>query len=533
MEPLPPPLTDVSVASARYRLQGPRFVQEEFARDLNSVPTTVNEEGSVRFGDSLLLLHHGTEVLLQADRSLKDAVPSGVASRGETVAMRLTTGRALLPCARNSWMAARADRSDGFMDSLDVHYGQEICILTSPSLFDEALYLHLEAGPKVEGASQLVPMLVSRGARRARWRVLPAPRSYSHVQGNEAARNIEPAIPTLGQVVRVNESVSLESVSCAGYLLVSDIKLVHTAFGAECEVFGEIPPTAWPSDTIMSDAHTRIDGPKRATWSFVNDVWADRVAAVEALRRGPIEWKDEIGDNFAEQNVRVEPEIGQPPFQPPSSSERQRRESLVAELARKPESAFVGRIFAALRAKGGMHGVRRARRACRVADTSPSARLDGSGVVGGSISVSAFKGILGSRGVLLQSRELDALCRAFHAEDDVMNYSLFFDCMEGSISNVRCGVIERAYRKLQRVAQGSFVTVDDLLANWNPRCYPEVVAGELEQKEAFQDFFSQWEVGHHEGRISAEDFMSYYSDVSMAYADSDQFIEMLRTAYDL
>jgi len=139
-------------------------------------------------------------------------------------------------------------------------------------------------------------------------------------------------------------------------------------------------------------------------------------------------------------------------------------------------------------------------------------------------------------GVRLRPSEFGAVCEALSCVDtpDSVDYVLLFQYLGGGlIPESRLDTLKRAYRRLRRSASGDFVVVDTLLEIWSPRCYPGVASGDVEAKDAYRDFASQWEVLHHDGHVSPEDFLEYYRDVSIFYEDSADFIEMLRVAWDL
>merc|ERR1712232_562739 len=128
---------------------------------------------------------------------------------------RATTAKLMSPCVRNTFMLARADRNDGYKeDDLEVHYGQAVNILANMFLSDEVLYLHMEGATDAYGKS--IPSFVPRSARQALWRIMPAPRStldrQPETELERAAQDL--LIPRIGQVLRVNERVSLQSVRC-------------------------------------------------------------------------------------------------------------------------------------------------------------------------------------------------------------------------------------------------------------------------------------------------------------------------------
>jgi len=517
----PPPLVRGSKlhdSNARLRLRGPviESLPEDHAAVLTPVPTTVADSGVVRFGDSLLLLNHGTEVLLQADISRTTrVVDTSHTQQKEFDAHYVTTGKILQPCARNSFSVARADRKDEFGDSLEVHYGQVIRILASGHLSGTLLYLHLHSTPASVNESLLV--LLPRATKASLWRVIPRPQFESDNE-DTSTESVPRNQPTHGQALLINEAVGLEHVE-TGYLLMSDLILVNTGFGMECDAFvaeGVSASKAMRNHKLNSN---------HASWSFVNDSWVDAVAEVESARTGGKQWKEDKGDDFDGSS------LPQDILQEVLAAFKQMRdddiaslEKLHASIVHHPDPIVCQRIFAALRSNG-FHGVRKVRRMCISADFHRN----------GVVTADTFQGILAAGSVRLRPGELDELQSAFGNESNNMtlNYSDFFLYLAGRMSAQRLEVISRAYRKLQLVTQGSHVRVDDLMQRWSPSCYPQVVNGSMYKEDAYRDFLSQWEVCDHDGHVTPEDFMDYYRDVSASLEESTEFVNMMKVAWDL
>jgi len=540
--PLPQPMplveptpgrSDQRGGGARHvlRCPDPSELPDELAAALRTVPTTVHDdmdvekEGAVRFGDSLMLLHHGTEVLLQADiSSRRRVVDDAHPQLKEFDAIGVTTGRMLEPCARNTFSIGRANRTgDGYDDdNLEVHYGQDVLLMPSSFLCSQLLHLHVESPPEAsEPTSELV--FLARAARRSRWRVIPAPVDED-LKGIEAAR-ARKEVSDLGQVVRCNEKVAFQNVS-TGRLLMSDLTLVSTGFGSECRVYAEDAPERWAA------TETPSLGVKRATWTFVNDHWSDAVERAESSTRVVTAWTNENESAAENLNRRREQAHSALAFRPPVTKEKERREELRSRTLPIQASVVFKDVFQALR-NAGMHGVRKVRRACVQADPENV----------GEIRARIFQGFLSVHGMRVKESEFQAFSRGFPAENRGsdqfgvqelwVSYRAFFDYMEGVMPDARIDIIKQAYTKLHLASFDREVIIQDLFQHWNPRCYSEVQAGGMAPSEVFQDFCSQWNVGDHEGRISAEDFMEYYRDVSLTYSDTEKFIAMMRTAWSL
>eukprot|EP00929_Paragymnodinium_shiwhaense_P036658 TRINITY_DN19611_c0_g1_i3.p1 TRINITY_DN19611_c0_g1~~TRINITY_DN19611_c0_g1_i3.p1 ORF type:complete len:564 (+),score=89.03 TRINITY_DN19611_c0_g1_i3:58-1749(+) len=524
LAPPPPPVIESQWSGGARFILRPRTegdLDVKLKPLLEPAPTTVSDDGTIRFGDSLCILNHGTEVLLQAETSTSSPWGrSGVP----------TTGKILQPCARNTFSLARADRSDGYGESeLHVHYGQLVNILASSFLTSEVLYLHMEGGSLAGGGAGSSPAgFATRCARQARWRVLPAPRPGSeHVPGKETPTTAAAAVSAaelIGQVVRVNEAVAFQFVGC-GRLLASDMNMVKTEFGRECHVYGAIPPSSWP-------AQDNPLGPRRATWSFVNDVWADAVAEKEAqlgsamaasIWLGAAKGSDRDPDFKEVVRLRHMQEIdSMTVFKGTDGDRRQERQENLSMLQSNGLGLHIcERVFRELRANG-VHGVVKARRNCVLADAGRT----------GMIPDKVFLGVLTSHGIYLLATEYQTMQQALGVTDGFVSYTKFFDLMEGvGMTEARRDEVRKAYSKLHAQKQDRQVTVEDLMRHWRPQCYPEILAGTMPEVDAFQDFFAQWTTIGADGIVSPETFYEYYRDVSMTFVQEWDFIDMMKRAW--
>merc|ERR1712070_352429 len=162
---------------------------------------------------------------------------------------------------------------------------------------------------------------------------------------------------------------------------------------------------------------------------------------------------------------------------------------------------------------------------CMSADTDQSGRLP----------ARTFEGLLSYVGVRLQEGELQKLTNLFEVDKELnlLDYRGFFKHMLASMSQARITVVEDAYAKLQSIANAGYVEVRDLQQNWNPRCHPEVSAGIITHVEAMEEFLNQWDIACADGRVSYDDFLDYYRDVSMATEHGEIFVDIVRKAWNL
>eukprot|EP00180_Rhodochaete_pulchella_P000135 Plantae.Rhodophyta-Rhodochaete_pulchella.ctg1088.p1 GENE.Plantae.Rhodophyta-Rhodochaete_pulchella.ctg1088~~Plantae.Rhodophyta-Rhodochaete_pulchella.ctg1088.p1 ORF type:complete len:133 (+),score=30.27 Plantae.Rhodophyta-Rhodochaete_pulchella.ctg1088:295-693(+) len=62
---------------------------------------------------------------------------------------------------------------------------------------------------------------------------------------------------------------------------------------------------------------------------------------------------------------------------------------------------------------------------------------------------------------------------------------------------------------------------------------PDVASGKLTVEEALAEFMSQWEGGKADGKITKDEFLDYYKDVSASIDEDDYFELMIRNAWHI
>jgi len=462
-----------------------RGAAAELQHTLLPVPTSCSDDGCLHFGDSLMLRSSETEGLLQVDIADSIQVPEGHRSGADGVS--LSTGRMIASCQRNVFTVSRASDNDGFGNSGFVHYGQVFRLCACSTLAEKALYMYASNG-SAEGLCQdeTLMCLYSRAAAGTRWQILHRdPKRHNLAQG---------------EVVRLQEPIVLKS-EVTGHFLCSDRTVRMNHYGNEWRVFG----------SSVADNPT----PSAATWSFVDSAWADGI--VQAARTRHVMEASAARDIAG---LDAGPDPAELLFNPVAAADHE-----LAVLEREiADYSVLLRMYPQLR-RSGMHQVRRLRRMCMSADVDKS----------GCLPARTFEGVLSWVGLRVQEGELQKLINLFEVDPHtgVLDYRGFFKYMEANMSEVRVTVIEDAYAKLQKLANGGSVEVRDLQQNWNPRCHPEVQSGAITEVEAVEEFLNQWDIASSDGMVSYDVFLDYYRDVSMAVEQGEVFVDIVRKAWDL
>eukprot|EP00931_Biecheleriopsis_adriatica_P055623 TRINITY_DN32931_c0_g1_i1.p1 TRINITY_DN32931_c0_g1~~TRINITY_DN32931_c0_g1_i1.p1 ORF type:complete len:499 (+),score=95.39 TRINITY_DN32931_c0_g1_i1:74-1498(+) len=471
-----------------------------------SVSAHTAEDGRVHFGDSLMLRSVCTEGLLQVD-SVQDVEVTG--GRHGVLGYGLSTSSTTPACHRNVLTISRVDDADGFTaeGGTCVHYGQLIRLGTSGDLHDRPHYLFASrAVAKGTGTGQDSAVMGSacmylRASVGSHWRVVSADR-------------------TSRREVKLGDRICLESVALHGLALRSDTAVRVTGHGNEYRVFlessGENGQELRPSNEwLFADYHLATCG-------------------IDSIKTHVVKW--------AHEKVKSAP--GADPVKRDVPPEVRPMPILAApEEAADKKYTVLTRIYPLVR-ENDMHSVRKLRRMCLSSDE------EGKGV----LRMKTFEGILSWVNIrlipseMLQMQELfgcDKDGKSFPAtnpgstlpptsdSEDWMSYRRFFDKMGPLLPSERMFVVKSAYQKLQDSVPAGVVDISHIQRYFRPNCHPEVQAGSLSPSEAREDFLGQWDVAHHDGLISWQDFVEYYQDVSLAIEDDDFFVQLVTSAWAL
>merc|ERR1719387_3160755 len=157
---------------------------ELLKKTLVQAPCTHAGDGTVHFGDSLMLCSQRTNCPLQADVTCEIPVYDDTfSSKKEFTATSLSTGKIMYACPRNVFTLSRATDDDGYWADPVVHYGQAIRITANLSLCDRPMYVYagvLEERTDAQQAEEnegdarslATACLFPRAARRAVWNIV-------------------------------------------------------------------------------------------------------------------------------------------------------------------------------------------------------------------------------------------------------------------------------------------------------------------------------------------------------------------------
>uniref|UniRef100_A0A671NKD9 Calcyphosine-like a n=1 Tax=Sinocyclocheilus anshuiensis TaxID=1608454 RepID=A0A671NKD9_9TELE len=91
----------------------------------------------------------------------------------------------------------------------------------------------------------------------------------------------------------------------------------------------------------------------------------------------------------------------------------------------------------------------------------------------------------------------------------------------------------RAFQKFDKTGDG-VVTIEDLQGVYNSKNHPKYKSGEWTEEQAFRSFLENFDSPYDkDGKVTLEEFLSYYSGVSASMDSDEYFITMMKNAWKL
>lgn len=135
-----------------------------------------------------------------------------------------------------------------------------------------------------------------------------------------------------------------------------------------------------------------------------------------------------------------------------------------------------------------------------------------------------FQAILGKAGVFLPRQDISKIYRHYdvHREERV-DYREFLRDLVGEIGTRRKVLIEKTFNDLDTSQTGE-LEVAELVKRFNPQGHPKVQDGTFTEKQVFTEFFDSFPgaAPGRSGKISKQEFVDYYSDLSSSIPHDDE-----------
>ena len=120
----------------------------------------------------------------------------------------------------------------------------------------------------------------------------------------------------------------------------------------------------------------------------------------------------------------------------------------------------------------------------------------------------------------------------------VIEYNEFVNKLRGPMNEKRKDIVTRAFTKLD-IDKSGFIDMDEIKHSYNAKNNPDVKTGKKTEEEVYTEFMETFKANHilksgpRSKRVTFEEFMDYYNNISMTVNDDDQFIFLIQNAWKL
>ena len=104
----------------------------------------------------------------------------------------------------------------------------------------------------------------------------------------------------------------------------------------------------------------------------------------------------------------------------------------------------------------------------------------------------------------------------------------------------RKNIVLKAFQSLDKNGNG-IIELDDIRDTYNAKNHPDVKSGKKTEDEVLAEFLDTFEYEFNllseektdDNKVSLEEFVEYYNNISLSIEDDDYFEEMIISAYNL
>ncbi|CAM9198687.1 calcyphosin-like protein [Lampetra fluviatilis] len=151
-----------------------------------------------------------------------------------------------------------------------------------------------------------------------------------------------------------------------------------------------------------------------------------------------------------------------------------------------------------------------------------------------SLDLKEFTKGLTDYGLQVERSQVQELFTKFDIDrNGTIDFNEFLMALRPPMSTARKEIVGQAFRKLDRTGDG-VVTVEDLQGVYNAKHHPKFQNGEWSEEQVFRSFLDNFDSPYDkDGKITAEEFLNYYSGVSASVDTDVYFIVMMKNAWKI
>ena len=93
-------------------------------------------------------------------------------------------------------------------------------------------------------------------------------------------------------------------------------------------------------------------------------------------------------------------------------------------------------------------------------------------------------------------------------------------------------MVMKAFAMLDKDGSGQ-ITISDIVGIYDVSMNPEFLEGRKTRDEILQDFLNNFDgaKGNNDGKVSQQEFLDYYTDLSMSTPSDEYFVRMMESTW--
>jgi Ca2+-binding EF-hand superfamily protein len=134
----------------------------------------------------------------------------------------------------------------------------------------------------------------------------------------------------------------------------------------------------------------------------------------------------------------------------------------------------------------------------------------------------------------LSTSEIKILFQLFDRDNQgTIDYDEFLRAMKGQMNDRRKKIVLQVFDKLDTDKSG-VIDINDIKYTYNVKNHPDVKSGKKTEEDVYGEFLETFETHHNisrgtkDKRVSREEFIEYYNNISMSI-DNDEYFELMMT----
>jgi len=156
-----------------------------------------------------------------------------------------------------------------------------------------------------------------------------------------------------------------------------------------------------------------------------------------------------------------------------------------------------------------------------------------------TLELNEFSKIIKDLKLNLNDDEIKEIFSSFDIDkSNSINYIEFLKQLRGEMNEKRKNIVLKAFDKLDLDKSG-IVELNEIKSLYNFKNNKDVLNGKKSEEEVFNEFIETFETHHNlkkgfrDKKVSKEEFIEYYNNISMSIDDDDLFIELISNSWKL